>query len=486
MQQQEGTSPMKAVTRQLALLFLAWLLLAPMTTGQASAQDRASARPNILLIVSDDHGYGDVGAYGCRDIPTPHMDSLAANGVRFTSGYVSGPYCSPTRAGLMTGRYQTRFGHEFNPGPAEAAVKAFGLPLTETPLPQKLRDAGYATGMVGKWHLGYEPEYHPMSRGFDEFFGFLGGAHSYVNGGDGNGTRKQAANAILRGREPANETEYLTDAFKREALSFIDRHAEESWFLYLPFNAVHSPMDEATRYADRFPNLTGGRKTYATMLTAMDDAIGAVLAKLREHKLEENTLILFVADNGGPEANNSSDNGPLRGAKASTWEGGIRVPFMIQWKGTLPAGKVYDEPVIQLDLHTTALAAAGIEDRPERKLDGVDLAPYVKGDKSGAPHEALFWRFGQQMAIRMGDWKLVRAAGAGNGAKSGGQRRGGIQDLAGAQLYNLADDIGESTDLADKEPARLQQLAEAWGEWNKGNAEPLWIPAQRNAKKKKN
>ena len=211
-----------------------------------------------------------------------------------------------------------------------------------------------------------------------------------------------------------------------------------------------------------------------------------MLAKLREHKLEENTLILFVADNEGPEANNSSDNGPLRGAKASTWEGGIRVPFMMQWKGTLPAGKVYDQPVIQLDLHTTALAAAGIGLNPDWKLDGVDLAPFVKGDKPGSPHEALYWRFGQQMAIRMGDWKLVRAAGTGDGAKGGGQRKNGIQDLAGAQLYNLADDIGESDNLAEKEPEKRKEIAAAWTEWDKDNAEPLWIPAARNAKKKKN
>ena len=168
------------------------------------------------------------------------------------------------------------------------------------------------------------------------------------------------------------------------------------------------------------------------------------------------------------------------------WEGGIRVPFMMQWKGTLPSGKVYDQPVIQLDLHTTALAAAGIELRPEWKLDGVDLAPYVTGDKSGPPHEALYWRFGQQMAIRMGDWKLVRAANAGDGSKGGGQRKSGIQDLTGAQLYNLADDIGESKDLADMQPKKFREIAAAWTEWNKGNAEPLWIPAARNAKKKKN
>ncbi|MSU26510.1 MAG: sulfatase, partial [Pedosphaera sp.] len=244
------------------------LLLLSLLAGALAAS--AATKPNILLIISDDHGWGDVGVNGCKDIPTPHLDSLAKNGVRFTSGYVSGPYCSPTRAGLMTGRYQTRFGHEFNPGQALSPEKKFGLSLNETPLPQKLKAAGYKTGMVGKWHLGDSKEFHPMSRGFDEYFGFLGGAHSYVN------LRPAGVNPILRGHEAVDEKEYLTDAFKREAVSFIDRHAKESWFLYLPFNAVHGPMDAAPRYADRFPNLTGGRKTYATMLTAMDDAIGAV------------------------------------------------------------------------------------------------------------------------------------------------------------------------------------------------------------------
>ncbi|MSU27788.1 MAG: sulfatase, partial [Pedosphaera sp.] len=229
-------------------------------------------------------------------------------------------------------------------------------------------------------------------------------------------------------------------------------------------------------------NLTGGRKTYATMLTAMDDAIGAVLAKLREHKLEENTLILFCADNGGPEAVNSSDNGPLRGAKAQTWEGGIRVPFMAQWKGALPAGKVYDQPVIQLDFHTTALAAAGV--KPEAKLDGVNLIPFLKGEKAGAPHDALYWRFGQQMAIRMGDWKLVRAAGAGMEDARGGGRQSVLKDPTGAHLYNLAKDIGETTNLAETEPEKFKQLVAAWTDWNKGNVEPSWFPGQGGAKKK--
>jgi arylsulfatase A-like enzyme len=440
-------------------------------------------KPNILLIVSDDHGYGDVGAYGCKDIPTPHLDSLAKQGVRFTSGYVSGPYCSPTRAGLMTGRYPQRFGHEFNPGPAPVEGKSLGLPRSETPLPQRLKPAGYVTGMVGKWHLGYEKDLHPLSRGFDEFFGFLGGAHSYVN------SPATAANPILRGRDPVDEKEYLTDAFRREAVAFVDRHAKDTWFLYLAFNAVHGPMDAAPRYAERFSNLTAGRKTYATMLTAMDDAIGAVLARLREHKIEENTLILFVADNGGPEAVNSSDNGALRGVKGQTWEGGVRVPFMAQWKGRLPAGKTFDLPVIQLDYVPTALVAAGVEVKPEWKLDGVNLLPYLRGDKNTAPHDALYWRFGQQMAIRMGDWKLVKATGGAVDETPGGSRRSVVKDLAGAQLYHLGKDIGETTDLAAKEPDKVKQMVAAWTEWNQGNVDPLWFPndaaAGKDNKKKK-
>jgi arylsulfatase A-like enzyme len=352
-----------------------------------------------------------------------------------------------------------------------------GLPLSETALPQRLKAANYKTGMVGKWHLGYSKELHPMSRGFDEFYGFLGGAHSYVN------LNPAAANPILRGFEPVAEKEYLTDAFGREAAAFVDRHAKEPWFLYLAFNAVHGPMDAAPRYAERFPNLSGGRKTYATMLTAMDDAIGSVLAKLREHKIEENTLILFTADNGGPEEVNSSNNGPLRGVKGQTFEGGVRVPFMVQWKGQLRGGQVFDQPVMQIDYAPTALAAAGVAAQPEWKMDGVDLLPFLRGQKQGAPHNALYWRFGEQMAIRQGDWKLVKASGAGLDGAGGTTRRSVVKDLAGAHLFNLAKDIGETTNLADQQPEKVKELAGAWSQWNETNADPLWYPGQTGAKK---
>src|SRR4051812_34685561 len=249
----------------------------------------ADAKPNILVIVGDDMGYGDVGVHGCKDIPTPQIDSLAKNGVRCSNGYVSHPYCSPTHAGLMTGRYQQRFGHEFNPGPPTDRTAGVGLPLSETTFADRLKAVGYKTGLVGKWHLGHtDDKFHPLNRGFDEFFGFLGGSHSYVRSGTG-------PTAIFRGRQGGKGTGDLTDAFAREGVAFIEKHAKEPFFLYWAFNAVHGPMDAAQKYLARFPDIKDPkRRTYATMLTALDDAVGRGLAKLREHGLEENTLIFFI------------------------------------------------------------------------------------------------------------------------------------------------------------------------------------------------
>lgn len=439
----------------------------------------ADRKPNILLMVGDDMGYADIGVHGATDIRTPHLDALARHGVRFSSGYVTGPYCSPTRAALMTGRYQQRYGHEFNPGPAADASDLFGLPLTETTLADRLKTAGYRTGMVGKWHLGFRPEFHPMKRGFDEYFGFLGGAHSYLESG------ADKTNPILRGTEPVDEPEYLTDAFRREALAFIDRRAAgtDPWFLYLAFNAVHTPMHAAPKYLERYKDIPDGRRrTYAAMMSAMDDAIGAVIQKLRDRNIEEQTLIFFVSDNGGPPVNASS-NGSLHGHKTSTWEGGVRVPFLIQWKGQLPAGKVYTEPVIQMDLHATALSAAGLHDQQKLKLDGVDLVPYVKGRKKGPPHEALYWRFGPQMAIRMGDWKLVKALEARGTASGGFERRATDADLAGVQLFNLATDMGERVDLAGKEPDKVKALEAMWKKWSATLEEPRWLPSERRSRR---
>lgn len=418
----------------------------------------AAEKPNIIVIVGDDMGYADVGFQGCKDIPTPNLDSLAKAGTKLTNGYVSGPYCSPTRAGLLTGRYQTRFGHEFNGG----AGPEIGLPLTETTLADRLKAAGYATGWVGKWHLGNADKFHPQKRGFDEAFGFLGGAHSYF-------PAKGKADTILRDTKPVDETEYLTDAFGREAVAFVDKHKAKPFFLYLAFNAVHTPMHATDARLKKFEDIKDNqRRTYAAMMFAMDEAVGALLAKLKTEKLEENTLVVFFSDNGGPTMQgttiNGSVNAPLRGSKRTTLEGGVRVPFCVKWPAKIPAGKVYDNPVIQLDVLPTALAAAGVEAKADWKLDGVNLLPYLTVESKAMPHDTLYWRFGQQMAIRKGDWKLVKYDATAEGGKG----------TTAARLYNLADDIGEKTDLAGKQPDKVKELQAAWDEWNKGNVAPLW------------
>jgi arylsulfatase A-like enzyme len=450
-----------------------WLIR--LLLGAAIAAQAADRKPNVLLIVADDLGYGELSCQGNPQIPTPRIDSIARSGVRFTSGYVSGPYCSPTRAALMTGRYQQRYGHEFNPGPARAASGTFGLSLTEKTMGDRFKELGYATGWFGKSHLGYLPPYHPLKRGFDEYFGFLGGAHDYL---DAAGDKQ---NPILRGTTRVSEIGYTTEAFGREAVAFIEKHRAEPWLCYLAFNAVHAPLESTAKYLSRFPNIEERkRRTFAAMLSAMDDAVGSVLDKLREHHLEEDTIIFFISDNGGPTGQTTSGNGPLRGFKAQTWEGGIRVPWMMQWKGHINGGQVDDRPVIQLDILPTALAAAAVAARPEWKIDGVNLLPYLRGEKSGLPHEALYWRFGQQIALRLGDWKLVKAPGGGVGP--GG--RGGRASTAEAQLYNLKRDLGEKANLADKEPAKLKELAAMWENWNRELVDPAWGPRAGAAGKK--
>ena len=312
-----------------------------------------------------------------------------------------------------------------------------------------MKELGYVTGMAGKWHLGYRPELAPLKRGFDEFFGFPGGAHSYID------ARADKANPILRGTEPVEEKEYLTDAFTREAVSFIDRHSREPFFLYLTYNAVHTPMHASEVRLAQFKHIADDRRrAFATMLTAMDDGVGKVLAKLRDKKIEDDTLVVFISDNGGPTQANTSSNLPLRGFKGQVYDGGIRVPFLAQWKSTLPKGKVYEEPVIALDLLPTAVAAAG--GKAPANLDGVDLTPYVTGKRKGAPHSSLYWRFGPQHAIRQGDWKMLQAPGG------------------GPELYNLRADIGESKNMAASEPERLAAMETAYDDWNKQLAEPKW------------
>ena len=424
----------------------------------------AAPRPNVLVILADDLGYGDLGVHGSREVATPNIDGLARAGVRCSSGYVSAPYCSPSRAGLLTGRYQQRFGHEFNPELLARGGKGQGLPPAEVTLAARLRAAGYATGLLGKWHQGEEERFHPLNRGFGEFFGFLPGAHPYFRSQD------RTWGPIYRGRQRVELDGYLTDVLAREAAGFIERHRKEPFFLYLAFNAVHTPLEVPEAVRKRFAHIKDPkRRTYLAMTADLDAAVGTVLDKLRSAGLEDNTLVFFLSDNGGPTtkfAPNTSFNGPLRGSKGDTWEGGIRVPFLVRWKGRLPAGKVYDHPVISLDIHATALAAAGIAARSEWKLDGVNLLPFLEGDRSAPPHTALFWRFGEQMAVRAGDWKLVRP-------DLSPKEFGRIAEKP--MLFNLRADIGEKNDLAGKHPERVKELMGKWQAWNSELKPPAWL-----------
>jgi arylsulfatase A-like enzyme len=352
----------------------------------------------------------------------------------------------------MSGRYQHRFGFEHNSGPERFAAENFGLPRSEPTLAERLKAAGYATGMVGKWHIGFKEGLRPHERGFDYHYGFLSGARSYYP------DNPRENDPLIRNGQPVTtEKEYLTDALAREAVAFMDRSKNQPFFLYVAFNAVHSPMEATEQYTSRFPALSGTRKVHAGMVAAMDDAVGRVLARVRALGQEENTLIFFYSDNGGPTPQTTASNAPLRGYKGQFYEGGIREPFLVQWKGTLPAGMIYREMVMGFDCHATALVAAGVPLPTDKPLDGVNLLPFLTGKQPGRPHDKLFWRAGQKHAARVGDWKLVK--------ERDGQ----------TQLFHLKDDIGETTDLAAKEPAKLKELESAYAAWDKQMMPAQWV-----------
>ncbi len=402
---------------------------------------QAAEMPNVVIFYADDLGWGELGCQGNPQIPTPNIDSIAQNGVRFTQGYVAATYCSPSRAGLMTGKYPTRFGHEYN----SVASPKTGLSLKETTIADRLKGQGYATVCIGKWHLGAGMNHRPAKRGFEQFYGTLGNTPFF------HPTQFVDSRVSPEVQPVADDNFYTTDAYADRAVEWLEENKSKPKFLYLPFNAQHAPLEAPAKYLDRFPNITAPkRKLFAAMLSGMDDAIGRVLGKVRDLGQEENTLVFFIADNGGPTQSTTSQNGGLRGFKATTFEGGPRVPFLAQWKGQIPAGTVYDHPVINLDVLPTALTAAGGTVDPGWKLDGVDLLPYVTGANQARPHETQFWRFSPQWAVRHGDMKLVVANG-GSGKP---------------ELYDLAADRAESNDLAAAQPETVKKLQTLYDGWN--------------------
>ena len=450
----KGASAVRLARSPVCAGFVAAALLAPALATLADAAPKNAAKPNILFIVADDMGYADCGVQGCRDVPTPNIDALAKEGIRFTDGYVTGAVCSPSRAALMTGRHQLRDGVPDWIPPGKPGLNT-GVPT----LANYLGKAGFHTALIGKWHLGEQEACHPLNRGFDEFFGFVGGGHAYLPKPSGAGEYNAP---IFRNREPVNEQRYLTDAFGEEAVSYIARQrgAEKPFFLYLAFNAVHCPLEATEEYLQRFGSIEDKRRrTYAGMLSAMDDAIGKVLRAVREAGVEEQTLIYFISDNGGPitrNAPNASLNTPLRGGKGETWEGGIRVPFILKWSGHLKPGAMFTQPVTQMDVTATVLSLAGVTVDAQWPLDGVNLLPFLSApEKAAAPHKMLFWEYGPQWAIRKGPWKLTYAW----------PDKKATQPVLG--LFDLSQDIGESRDLSAAQPQLVKEMQEEWGRWRK-------------------
>ena len=386
---------------------VSFLLTAGFFAGIAAAQ----SRPNVVLILADDLGYGDVGFNGCQDIPTPHIDSLARDGVRFANGYSSHPFCSPMRAGLMTGKYQHRFGYVNNVA-FDPHNQLMGLPTSEKTVATRLRDAGYRTGMVGKWHLGAASPFHPLRRGFDFFYGFLGGGHDYFVVDTTVQLNENYKTALDDNGTPVAFDGYLTEVLTDQAIRFLKQTDESPYFLYVAYNAPHGPLQAPQETIARFSDIQDPkRQIYAAMVSSMDEQIGRLLATLDELGDRENTLVAFLSDNGGPEHANASDNGPLRGQKGDVYEGGIHVPFVMRMPGKLPAGKVFADPVISIDITRTALDLAGADDL--ERLDGVNLFPHLLGGNESAPHETLFWRTARdgKLAVRRGPDKLVVLGG---------------------------------------------------------------------------
>jgi len=403
-------------------------------------------RPNVVVVFTDDHGYADLSCQDVLpDVRTPHIDALAADGVRMTNGYVTAPQCVPSRGGLMTGRYQNSFGLESNTqGQQKDGLKGFNEATT---IAERLKRAGYATGMAGKWHLGAAGEI--PSHGFDKVF--------YKNS-----NRNGLANFDLEGNDvplgPEQTGMYHIDACSAAATAFIKRHKEQPFFFYLAYRAPHVPLDATEKYLSRFPGEMPERRRQAlAMLSAVDDGVGQIVETLKRHQLEEKTLTFFISDNGAPLKIHKLDapgggpgwdgslNDPLNGEKGMLSEGGIRTPFVVQWKGTIPAGTEFHHPVISLDVAATANAVAGLPRDPQ--LDGVNLVPYLKDEIQEPPHDVLYWRWNGQAAIRKGNWKYV----------SIGDRE---------WLFDLDRDIGETNSLLDENKPIASELRSRWNRWS--------------------
>lgn len=470
----------------------------------AKLKPDTNRKPNIILIVADDLGKTDISLYGSKFLQTPHIDSIGYQGVTFTQGYVTAPICSPSRAGLLTGRYQQRFGHELQPAeryprsrfefllmrsilgigndmqstthlafPSNPEAQKQGLPLSEITLAELLKAKGYQTGMIGKWHLGHANGLQPHQRGFDYHYGFYASHSLYAEESDNQvinqhnpefldrmmwQSGREGTHAIYRNGQIQAEKSYLTEKFAQEATQFIEKNKNQPFFLYVPFNAPHTPLQAPKAYYDQFSHIQDPvKRIYYAMIKVLDDAVGKITQKLKASGLEENTIIYFISDNGGATYTHTTDNAPLKGGKFSNFEGGINVPFMMKWKGKIPSGLTYDKPVISLDFFATSAVIAQAPLPSDRVYDGVNLLPFVLNEPQKSPHKSLFWRSGYNKAIRQGNWKLII------------DEKNKI-----TRLYDLNEDISEKKDLSAQKPELVKSLQKEYLEWEAQLAKPAW------------
>jgi arylsulfatase A-like enzyme len=497
----------------LAVVLLTLTLAVLLSTGfhfknaasvtQRSKVPAQTAKPNIIVILADDLGYSDLASYGNPIVKTPNIDALGKEGVRFTQAYSSAPICSPSRAGLLTGRYQQRFGFEFlvpqstgsKPTPEQLKKNAAfaklvgsspeqgideqafnkirkGLPDTEITLAQLLKQNGYKTAAIGKWHVGETDGFYPGQKGFDYHYGFYSGLSLYAPESDPTVVNKHlpwalsevaawhrnGSNRIVRNNQDVEEKQFLTDKFANEAVSYIEQNKNNPFFLYLPFNAPHDPFQAKKSDFDKYPQVSDSTKrVYYGMISGLDNAVGKIHNKLKELGLDKNTLIIFTSDNGGATYTRATDNAPLRGGKLSHFEGGYSVPFFFKYPGKVPAGKEYHQPVSLLDIFSTAAAVAGVSLPADKEYDGVNLVPYLTNQNQSRPHETLFWRSGYSKAVRKGDYKLY------------------INERNGKQLlFNLANDRSESKDLCHEQPEKVKELLAALQAWENKVQKPFW------------
>jgi arylsulfatase A-like enzyme len=453
------------------------------------AADKAKfPAPNIVLIVADDLGYADISTYTqIRQIPTPHIDSIGKDGVIFTHGYVTAPICAPSRAGFLTGRYQQRFGVEYLDHPKlRAPDVSYGITQSETTLGAALQKAGYRTALIGKWHLGSEAGFYPTERGFDEFYGLPGGSTPYIdpnrpeavvydmseeeaavgskmpgNPKPKDWSKRTGDQLLMTGAERRivdNMDVYLTDDLAEKAADFIGRSAGKPFLLYLSFTAPHTPFQTTRKYYDRFPEIKDEKlRIYAGMISALDDGVGRVLKTLADKGIADNTLIIFIADNGCAGYTGVCLCEPLRGIKQSQFEGGVRVPYLMRWRTRIQGGLVYDQPVSALDIFPTSVIAAGDKLAEDRVHDGVDLMPYVAGNRKGAPHPELYWLRRPQASVIDNGWKLW------------------ISDDGKVKLlFDLTSDPNEKNNLYDKRPDKVAALSKKLSAWRADMVEPLW------------